>query len=71
MAEIKNQKLGIDGRDIFVDKQCGKDFNRQKYQALKNMLREGDLFYIHSLDRFGRNSKEIQIQLIFILKLQI
>ncbi len=56
--EIK--KLGIDDRDIFVDKQSGKNFNRPKYQALKNILREGDLLYIHSLDRFGRNSREIQ-----------
>lgn len=58
IPEIK--KLGIDDRDIFIDKQSGKDFNRPKYQALKNMLREGDLLYIHSLDRFGRNSREIQ-----------
>jgi len=57
-VEIK--KLGIDDRDIFVDKQSGKNFNRPKYQALKNILREGDLLYIHSLDRFGRNSREIQ-----------
>lgn len=48
-----------DERDIFIDKQSGKDFNRPKYQALKNTLREGDLLLIHSIDRFGRNSKEI------------
>ncbi|MBU5248165.1 recombinase family protein [Bacillus halotolerans] len=49
----------IEERDIFIDKQSGKDFNREKYQALKQCLREGDILYIHSLDRFGRNKDEI------------
>lgn len=53
------QELGISERDIFIDKVSGKDFNRQQYQALKQCLREGDLLYIKSLDRFGRNYKEI------------
>lgn len=50
---------GIEERDIFMDKQSGKDFNREKYQALKQCLREGDILYIHSLDRFGRNKEHI------------
>ncbi|OTY95602.1 recombinase family protein, partial [Bacillus thuringiensis] len=33
---------------------------RDKYQALKSCLREGDILYIHSLDRFGRNKDEIE-----------
>lgn len=52
--------LEIDERDIFLDKQSGKDFNRPQYQALKHCLREGDILYIKSIDRFGRNSKEIK-----------
>lgn len=52
--------LGINERDIFIDKESGKDFNRPQYQALKQCLREGDLLYIKSIDRFGRNSKEIK-----------
>lgn len=52
--------LGISERDIFIDKESGKDFNRPQYQALKQCLREGDLVYIKSIDRFGRNSKEIK-----------
>lgn len=46
---------------IFVDKQSGKDFNRQEYQTLKRMLRDspGSLLIIHSIDRLGRNYKEI------------
>ncbi|MBA9028333.1 DNA invertase Pin-like site-specific DNA recombinase [Peribacillus huizhouensis] len=42
-----------------MDKQSGKDFNRTPYQLLKRMLRKGDVLYIHSLDRFGRNKEEI------------
>ncbi|SFX79271.1 Site-specific DNA recombinase [Thermoactinomyces sp. DSM 45891] len=52
--------LGIDERDIFIDKMSGKNFDRPHYQALKRCMREGDLLYIKSIDRFGRNSKEIK-----------
>ncbi|HEK9100223.1 TPA: recombinase family protein [Bacillus pseudomycoides] len=54
------QELDINERDIFIDKESGKDFNRSQYQALKQCLRKGDLLYIKSIDRFGRNSKEIK-----------
>ncbi|PAF38834.1 DNA recombinase [Terribacillus saccharophilus] len=50
---------GLDERDIFIDKQSGKDFNRVNYQLLKRIIRKGDILYIHSLDRFGRNKEEI------------
>jgi DNA invertase Pin-like site-specific DNA recombinase len=53
------KKIGIDPRDIFIDKQSGKDFDRDQYQLLKRMIRKGDVLYIHSLDRFGRNKEEI------------
>lgn len=53
-------QLGINERDIFIDKESGKDFDRPQYQALKQCLRQGDLLYIMSIDRFGRNSKEIK-----------
>src|SRR3954471_15999658 len=58
LAEV--EALGIDERDVFIDKESGKDFNRTQYQALKQCLREGDLLYVKSIDRFGRNSKEIK-----------
>lgn len=55
----KFKALGIDERHIFIDKKSGKDFEREQYKALKAMLREGDLVYIPSLDRLGRNYKEM------------
>jgi len=54
------QELGLNERDIFIDKVSGKNFDRPQYQLLKSTLRNGDLLYIKSIDRFGRNSKEIR-----------
>jgi DNA invertase Pin-like site-specific DNA recombinase len=53
------QDAGVDDRFVLIDKQSGKDFNRPQYQILKNALREGDLLIIKSIDRLGRNYKEI------------
>jgi len=56
---IAMREKGINDRDIFLDKLSGKDFRREQYQLLKRILRPGDVLYIHSLDRFGRNKEEI------------
>jgi len=61
-------ELGLDERDIFLDKLSGKDFNRPQYQTLKDRLREGDLLIIKSIDRFGRNSEEIKNEWKYITK---
>lgn len=57
---VAMQELSINERDIFIDKASGKNFERPQYQALKAQIRKGDLVYITSLDRLGRNSKEIK-----------
>ena len=64
----KMRELGIDERHIFIDKESGKDFNREQYQALVTMLREGDLVYVPSIDRLGRNYNEIIEQWRIITK---
>lgn len=51
---------GINERDIFIDKQSGKDFNRDNYILLKRMLREGDTLVIKELDRLGRDMQGIK-----------
>lgn len=51
----KMVELGIEERDIFIDKMSGKNFDRPAYQALKIQLRKGDLIYVDALDRLGRN----------------
>lgn len=50
---------GVDAKHIFCDKQSGKDFQRPQYQALVKKLKPGDLLYITSIDRLGRDYKEI------------
>lgn len=55
-----NTGIKIDDRDILVDKQSGKDFNREKYQVLKQMVRTGDIVVIKEMDRLGRNKAEIK-----------
>lgn len=53
---------GILPRNIFLDKQSGKDFERPQYKRLVKRLKPGDLLYILSIDRLGRNYTEIQEQ---------
>lgn len=54
--------VGISADSIFVDKQSGKDFDRPQYLRLTELIRKGDLLYILSIDRLGRNYEEIQRQ---------
>lgn len=56
---LKEKNICIEDRNIFIDKQTGKDFNREQYQLLKKILRKGDLLYVKSIDRFGRNYQQI------------
>ena len=49
-------------KNIFVDKQTGKDFERPQYKRLMRRLKRDDLLYIKSIDRLGRNYEEIQEQ---------
>lgn len=48
--------------NIYVDKQSGKDFERPYYARMVEQMQEGDLLYILSIDRLGRNYEEIQNQ---------
>lgn len=56
---VEAKKLGIDESYIFLEVASGKDFKRPEYQLLKRMFREGDVLYIKSLDRLGRNKQMI------------
>ena len=56
------RELCIPQFKIYTDKLSGKDFERKSYQALVKKLKSGDLLYIKSIDRLGRNYEEIQNQ---------
>ena len=53
------RELAISHRNIFMDKQSGKDFERPQYKRLIKKLKPDDLLYVKSIDRLGRNYAEI------------
>lgn len=60
MLALKKQNIA--DKNIYIDKLSGKDFNRPAYKKLIKKLKSGDLLYILSIDRLGRNYEEIQNQ---------
>ena len=57
--QIQNMKnLGIEDRDIFIDKESGKNMERENYQMLKRLVRTGDTITFDSLTRLGRNMND-------------
>lgn len=62
------KEYGIPKNCIFLDKQSGKDFNRPNYIKLVKKLKEGDLLYVKSIDRLGRNYEEIINQWQYLTK---
>ena len=59
---IAMKEKSVDSKHIFMDKQSGKDFDRPQYKKMIRKLKTGDLLYILSIDRLGRNYEEIQRQ---------
>lgn len=59
---VEMRKLGIQEERIYKDKQSGKDFNRPMYQKMLRKLKKGDILFILSIDRLGRNYEDIQNQ---------
>lgn len=55
-------ELQVPQKNIFIDKQSGKDFERPRYKKLLRRMKKDDLLYIKSIDRLGRNYNEIQEQ---------
>ena len=62
------REMEIAKRNIFIDKQSGKDFERPQYKRLVRKVKREDLIYIKSIDRLGRNYSEIQEQWRFLTK---
>ena len=60
------REMGVDESNIFLDKISGKNFNRKMYQSLTQKLRAGDLLYVKSIDRLGRNYRDIIEQWRFL-----
>ena len=56
---IALKEVGVTEKNIYLNKQSGKDFNRPQYKKLLRKLKKDDLLYIKSIDRLGRNYEEI------------
>ena len=56
---IALSELKVPEKNIFMDRQSGKDFNRPMYKQLLKKLQQDDLLYVKSIDRLGRNYEEI------------
>lgn len=56
---IALKEVDVIEKNIFMDKQSGKDFNRPQYRKLLRKMKKEDLLYVKSIDRLGRNYEEI------------
>lgn len=56
---IALRERSVPEKNIYTDRQSGKDFDRPQYKRLLRKLKKGDLLYIKSIDRLGRNYAEI------------
>lgn len=59
---IAMNKNKVPKDNVYIDKQSGKNFDRPQYGKMTKSLKSGDLLYILSIDRLGRNYEDIQTQ---------
>lgn len=64
------REFGVPEKNLYLDKQSGKDFERPAYRKLLNRLRGGDILVIKSIDRLGRNYDEILEQWRYLTKVK-
>ena len=64
------QEMGLTKKQMYIDKQSGKDFIRKNYQRLVKKLKAGDELYIKSIDRLGRDYDEILEQWRYLTRVK-
>ncbi len=65
---VKMRELGVTDKCLFVDKESGKDFDRIEYNKVREKLRDGDVLFIDSLDRLGRNYEAVKDEWKYITR---
>ncbi len=65
---IALESYGIPQSNVYIDKKSGKNFDRPKYKRMVRRLRPGDLLYIKSIDRLGRDYSEVKEQWRFLTR---
>lgn len=66
VVAIKSYAKEVQNENIYIDKESGRDFDREKYQKLKMVFRVGDPLIVKELDRFGRNKQQIKSELNYL-----
>ena len=61
-------EFGVEKDNIFADKESGKNFDREKYQEMKSILKRNDVLVIKELDRLGRNKQMVKEELEYFKK---
>ena len=61
-------EVGVDEKNIFIDRQSGKDFQRPAYEKMIRKMKKEDLLIVKSIDRLGRNYQDIMEQWRMITK---
>ncbi len=70
--QIQNMKnLGIEERDIFIDKESNQNMKRENYQILKRLVRTGDTIVLNSLKRLGRSMNDVLEEFRYYEKYQV
>ncbi len=67
---IAMRSICIPRKNIFMDKQSGKDFNRPMYRKMVKKLRRDDIVYIKSIDRLGRNYNDVVEQWQYLTRVK-
>lgn len=68
---LRDYSKELEYNNIYIDKESGKDFNRENYQKLKSLLRPGDILIVKELDRLGRNKQMVKDELNFFKESKI
>jgi len=71
LIAFKQYEPTLEDKNIYIDKESGKDFDRTQYKELLKVLRSGDTLLIKELDRFGRNKLETKENLQYMEKLGV
>jgi len=71
LIAFKQHEPTLEDKNIYIDKESGKDFDRTQYKELLKVLRSGDTLLIKELDRFGRNKLETKENLQYMEKLGV
>ena len=67
---VAMSKAHVPKRNIFMDKQSGKDFERPMYKKMLSKLKKNDIIYIKSIDRLGRNYKDVVEQWQYLTRVK-